>query len=707
MNRNTIVYSKWTFTDDDIHSGNMYLAMALMSDALEANTFTATVECADRSIINFERNTPLTYSYKGQQRGIFYVQSITRDGPTTYTISATSAIGLLIESLHYGGIYTGQTVAEVLPSICGTVPYVIKTNLRDIALYGWLPVASSRDNLSQVLFAIGASIRTDLDGVLHIETLWDGIVGNIGKDRLYSGAQVNYDAKVTQVVVTEHQYMEGGDEENLFEGTAAEGDIITFDEPMYDLTPSGLTILESGANYAKVSSGSGTLTGKKYIHNTREVVRDVSQAKEPNVKTVTEATLISLVNSVGVAERLANYYQWTETIESGVIYQGELPGNRANTWNPYDSEAVTACLESADITLSNTLKAEETMLVGFAPPKYEQIVTYDERVVLTSAGSWTVPDGVTQVRAVLIGGGNPGENGQAGTSNITTSKRWYNQQSYTTPSSSGKPGGAGGAGGQGGKIYEETIDVTPGQQITYSAGTGGTSSTTPTESTFGDLSSGSGSSSSLGYTDIITGETYARAGADGIDGGAGGNYGNRGESVNGFSGGSPRSGSSIMLIGSSISDYFNVSWNGSGGGGASATQRGQTGVLFSANASGRTSSGEFEGATSVDSEGYGAGGDGGPGADGIAYGDGGEGGHGGGGAGGFGSATVSAKSNATMTQGTFTGTWITGGSGGSGGAGAPGCIILYYGVQETVPSGPFVDKNDKTFLDKFGRLIVV
>ena len=51
MNRNTIVYSQWTFTDDDIHSGNMYLAMALMSDALEANTFTATVECADRSII--------------------------------------------------------------------------------------------------------------------------------------------------------------------------------------------------------------------------------------------------------------------------------------------------------------------------------------------------------------------------------------------------------------------------------------------------------------------------------------------------------------------------------------------------------------------------------------------------------------------------------------------------------------------------------
>ena len=129
--------------------------MPLMSDSLEANTFSATVECSDKAILNFERNTPLTYFNRGVQRGIFYVQSVTREGPTIYTISATSAIGLLIEGLHYGGIYTGQTVTEVLPSICGTVPYVVKTNLRDIALYGWLPIAFPRDNLAQVLFTIG------------------------------------------------------------------------------------------------------------------------------------------------------------------------------------------------------------------------------------------------------------------------------------------------------------------------------------------------------------------------------------------------------------------------------------------------------------------------------------------------------------------------------------------------------------------------
>ena len=744
MNRNTIVYSQWTFTDDDIHSGNMYLAMALMSDALEANTFTATVECADRSIINFERNTPLTYSYKGQQRGIFYVQSITRDGPTTYTISATSAIGLLIESLHYGGIYTGQTVAEVLPSICGTVPYVVKTNLRDIALYGWLPVASSRDNLSQVLFAIGASIRTDLDGVLHIETLWDGIVGNIGKDRLYSGAQVNYDAKVTQVVVTEHQYMEGGDEESLFEGTAAEGDIITFDEPMYDLAPTGLTILESGANYAKVSAGTGTLTGKKYIHNTREVARAVSQANEPNVITVTDATLVSLVNSVAVAERLVNYYQWTETIESGVVYDGELPGNRSNAWHPYDEEVVSGCLESADINLSNTLRAEERILIGYVPPKFEEVITYDEHELLTGTGTWTVPDGVTEVRIVLIQGGQAGYSGANGTGGggSSISDTETNRTKVPSPSTgksvsasanasrsgaSAGNGGDGGQGGSGGKVLQTTISVSPGQGIAYACGNGGVSGgATGGETTFGSLSSSDGGSLPYGYTDIVTEITYAVPGIAGEPGADGGSNGSPGEDAGSVSGGTgissrswERTGRS-SLRGRKTSAEYSFSHGGMGGGGAggaSGKTNGSVGRNAAFGGESYASNGDMSGSATLKQNRGGAGGDGANGESGATYGCGGAGGGGGGGGGAAGNASVSTSVTSTFSievSGSVSATATVappragaGGSGGSGGSGASGCIILYYGAQREVDSGPLVTADNTVFLDKLGRLIVV
>lgn len=754
MNRNTIVYSQWTFTDDDIHSGNMYLAMALMSDALEANTFTATVECADRSIINFERNTPLTYSYKGQQRGIFYVQSITRDGPTTYTISATSAIGLLIESLHYGGIYTGQTVAEVLPSICGTVPYVVKTNLRDIALYGWLPVASSRDNLSQVLFAIGASIRTDLDGVLHIETLWDGIVGNIGKDRLYSGAQVNYDAKVTQVVVTEHQYMEGGDEESLFEGTAAEGDIITFDDPMYGLTPSGLTILESGANYAKVSAGTGTLTGRKYIHNTREVARAVSQANEPNVITVTDATLVSLVNSVAVAERLVNYYQWTETIESGVVYDGELPGNRSNAWHPYDEEVVSGCLESADVNLSNTLKAEERLLVGYVPPP-PAIGYIDQRVVLTGSGSWPIPAGMTQVRYVLIGGAQGGKAGKKGGDGDDRSFTYSHTSLSVTYSYRGYgpgPGGDGGLGGDpghGGRVYQGVLDVTGLTALTYSCGVGGTGANydannpdaegaegTPT--TLNGISSEAGTYSDVGYLDIITGETYATLGQQGIAGGRGGGYSGNEQIDNSNLG--------IWTAGESIVDEDGVTWNpgetnyfeddptrldgkegsasfngnlrdGTAGAGwcyamGSGPAAGENGITTSGASYNVYRNDDHTVITAWARQAPGS-----KGADATKVpakannGKGGRGGYGGGGGSSSSYAWYYTGSHdppvGSYNTNLYSASSGVGGAGSKGGDGGDGLIILYYEIPEDIQSGPIKDKNGKVLLDKLGRLMVV
>lgn len=699
--------------DNRIESANLFEETSLVQDDLAYNTLSASLFSTSRAVLDTPYGAAVQFYRNGSLHSTFYKEAVKRTGPNTYSLSAVSRVGLLERMEHRGGIYTGQTAGEVICGICGSVPVQVKSSLEGMKLYGWLPYvkppdSSARDNLAQVLFAIGASVKTDLHGNLRVEGLWNGMTGTVSRERVYSGGNVEYGEKYTAVSVTEHQYIQGTEEAQLFEGTAQEGDLITFDEPMHSLKATGFSILDSGANYARVSAGTGTLTGKKYIHNTRQVIKALGAAQAENVKAVNDATLVSLVNSDAVANRLAAYYQCEEIIDVPVVAQRETPGDVLQVYHPYDRKMVPACLQSADISLSNTLKAQEKLLVGFVPPKYEQIVTYDQRELLTGSGTWAVPEGVTKVRAVLIEGGHAGENGQAGESNIVTTERWYNQQSYTTPSSGGKSGGIGGTGGLGGKVYEASIEVTPLSQIVYSTGNGSSSADIqPTESIFGAISSESGSSSPLGYTDIITGETYARAGLDGIDGGAGGNYGQQGESVNGNRGGYARSGKDIFLTSSTIKDYFNVSWNGSGGGGASATSVGESGVLFSASASGRISSGHLTGATTIDDEGYGSGGNGGPGKSGENYGDGGGGGHGGGGAGGFGSATVSARSNATMTQGNFAGTWISGGKGGTGGAGGPGCIILYYGIQKVIRSGPIAARDGKFLLDRHGRRIIV
>lgn len=729
IERNVIVYDQWTFRDDDIHSGNIYLATSLMSDTLEANTFSATVECIDREILDFERNAPLTYYHRGVQRGIYYVQSITRVGPTTYTISATSAIGLLIEGLHYGGIYTGQTVAEVLLSICGTVPYVIKTNLREIALYGWLPIASPRDNLAQVLFAVGAVIKTDLDGVLHIEGLWDGISGTLGRDRMYMGPSVDYEAKVTQVVVTEHQYMEGGDQKDLFEGTAQDGDLITFDEPMYDLQAEGITILESNANYARVSAGSGTLTGRTYIHNTRQITQNVLQANEPNVKTVTEATLVSLVNSLAVAQRVANYYRSVQTINTPAVYQGESPGDLLSTWHPYDREAVSACMESADINISNTVRATESLLVGFLPIQIEEGGLVNTVEIISQSGTWTVPDGVTEIRAVLISGGQGGQGGTGGNGCAFTTGHAKDGSTIGPVDSDGigASGGQPGNPGMGGRVYIAEMSVSPGQQISVSIGSGGSggaggaggprSSNSPgsasssdgspgtdgaegNETTFGSLSSNSGTSSSAGFVEVISGTVYAAQGESGLPGGhGGGTYGGpaQGESLYGQSGGLPggtRSGSNYTAQG--------------GGGGGSA---------YGADGNHGTSAAYYHDNVTIDGSGpytlyhVGVGGNGADAAKAVAasvFGTGGQGGHGGGGAGNVGGG----YGRGDYAVGVFTNTQTStarsnGGNGGDGGDGAPGCVIVYYSLPVVAESGPIVTSQNKYFLDKYGRKVVV
>lgn len=548
--KNKIIYDGRTFTTLDIKSCSLHLASSLLSSQLEANTLTAVVKSEDKSLTEFTRNTPLYYYHRGRLVCISYVQTVDRIGPNKYKFYGTSAIGRLIEQPHRGGVYTGQTAEEVIAGICGTIPFELKGNIRETKLYGWLPYAdppkrSARDNLSQVLFAIGASLRTDLDGVLRIENLWDGLSGSIGKQKIYTGANVSYKSPVSSVSVKEHQYAKGGEEAKLFEGVTQEGDVITFSEPMHTLTASGFTILESNANYAKVSAGSGVLTGRKYVHNTRQVTRSVGRGRAgdgENVRTVTDATLVSLANSSAVAERMANYYQCSETIMCDVVLDWQLPGDVISAYHPYDKTTVSACIESLDINMSGTLKAKAAALVGFTPMQIESSGYLNNRVMLTGSGEWVPPAGVTRVHYVLFSGAQGGQAGEKGGDSGSAKSHNYTHTSsisgkvtlkaaYRLWGAGGK-GGSGGLGGKGSKILEGDIEITPGQALSYSSGVGGIGATFSaeepkegaegTDTVFAEFSTAQGTyPPASGWQDPFTQEIFAKTGPNGLPGGDG------------------------------------------------------------------------------------------------------------------------------------------------------------------------------------------
>lgn len=612
-------------------------------------------------------------------------------------------MGALTGMVHAGGIYTGQTVEEVVKEICGNIPSLIKSVYAGVKLYGWLPYAdgkerSARDNLAQVLFAIGAYLRTDLNGFLRIEPLWDGTASLIDVDRSYTGGTVKYDSPISAVTVTEHQYVAGTEVKELFSGTAQNGDIITFSEPMHSLSTTGFTILESGANYAKISAGTGALTGKAYIHNTRLITQPVTAGAVENIKSVTDATLVSLVNSYAVAKRLADYYRCRETITNDIVSGHEKPGHVVSVYHPYDKKMVSACIQSLDTTMSATLKSSMEALVGFTPAQPESAEYFDERVLLTGSGTWTPPEGAEALTVVLIGDGQDGTAGQNGEGVALTGQTIPNTCSGSFPSAPAGKGGKAGAPGSGGKIFQITIDITPGMSFSYATSQNG-------EAVFGSHSSAEGSASASGYYDDVTGKTYARQGAVGYDGGDGGAPGASGGSAAGYKGGYGYKPAeyTMRMTEDNIRYTQTFKHQGIGGPGAAMGTEVTWGpAVFSVGLPTFIPNieikGSAPGASAV------------PGADGENYGDGGGAGHGGGGAGGIGSCSISMSPTPPSTQHqsiNFSGDLQRGGSGSKGGKGQPGCIILFYGKKKTIKSGPLVQKGGGLFFDRLNKLFIV
>lgn len=712
MGTNKILYLDKVFTATDVKSGNMYQARSPIAASQEIDTFSFDVYSENTTLTEFIRNTPLTYFHNDEQMGIYYVQKISRKSINTYHFACTSTVGLLDETYHDGGIYTGETVREVCTDICSPLTCYVKSNIANIKLYGWLPIATRRENLAQVLFAVGATLKVDYNGAIRIEGLWDGQSSEITASEMYAGGSVEYATPVTEVIVTEHAYSQSATETTeLFKGTTSAGDKITFDEPCYDLAASGFSILASGANWATVSAGSGALTGKKYTHVTRQVMQQIKPktrelvTQSDNTVKVENATLVSLVNATAVAERLAEYYSHNERINYKIAVKRETPGDVVKIAHPYGG-TVSGCIESADITVSGKLAAEESVLIDYFPPDIGVQEYYDTVEVLTQNGTWTVPENVTSARIVLIGGGSGGSSGCEG----------EDGKSVHGGGAGGK-GGVAGAGGAGGKVYSVEMDVTPGTNYAVQIGAGGkggvysadgsVAGTSGVQTKFGSLSSENGSSSDIGFADPVNNQFYAQAGDDGIKGGDGGNGGEANYTSNdskvragkdggnalGYAGGKGASGSAAKYDG-----QIGVSGGGGGGGAAmgNAGGDGNTGRLEWTNFSLPEYTGQGWLAKG------GAGGSGGnatiiPNTP-TMLGSGGGGGHGGGGGGGGG---------LTQAVSTWSHSGGSGGSGSSGGDGAPGCVLIYYRVYRASSSGRFITRDGKGFNEKFTRKVVV
>lgn len=128
---------------------------------------------------------------------------------------------------------------------------------------------------------------------------------------------------------------------------------------------------------------------------------------------------------------------------------------------------------------------------------------YQGREVITTPGTWKAPAGKNSLRVILVGKGGDGTRGQDGT--------W-------------DAAGADGVDGLGGLVWAGTININDGQEFPVTFGE---------DTTFGAYSSANGKRYENGYTDVASGDSFARTGvakprAGTGDGGAKGTGGTQG-----------------------------------------------------------------------------------------------------------------------------------------------------------------------------------
>ena len=481
--------------------------------------------------------TPVRWTNNGRLIAAFYLKSVDRVGRYLWKITACSGVGVLDKSDHVGGIYTGQTVSAVLSEIIGSAfPYTVAPALADQQVYGWLPYDTARNNLHQLLFALGASMRRDANGEAQFVFLSAAAPQPVDDSRVTFGGSVLYETPATRAEITEHAFFEtAGDEvvtlyDNTGAGsTPASNTPVRFDSPMHDLSVTGtLTIDSSGVNYAYVS-GVGTLAGKAYTHTMRIVAQDAEGATgEPNVKHVDDYTLVSLANSLNVSKRVLSYYQAARTVSAALTLNGERCGDILSLADPY-FDPITAFLESISVNASTTLWGPAKLVENYTPGNQGNNVTGSRS--LQGSGTWTSPvTGILQY--VLISGGQGGSAGNPGEAApmpaISSYSSDWTRAYYLHPSrAKGGKGGLPGTPGAGGRVLTGSMSVTEGQQISFACGVGGAGEvygsgvghgSDGTDTTFGALSTAGASALPSGFYDPITGERYGAPGESGIAG---------------------------------------------------------------------------------------------------------------------------------------------------------------------------------------------
>lgn len=189
------------FEENELRSVDLLEDISLTSEELKINTLDFVLN--NKALIDFifQKKQPLTLTRNGVLIGTFFVESSKRKSKTLYEISAVDYIGVMDKIPFDGGTYSNETVANLVASIMGNIPYELDENLANKTLSGTLEPCTRREALLQVTFACCAIVDTSRSDKVKIYEKDVSVKSQI-MDGVYTGETFDFEDEITEIRLT-------------------------------------------------------------------------------------------------------------------------------------------------------------------------------------------------------------------------------------------------------------------------------------------------------------------------------------------------------------------------------------------------------------------------------------------------------------------------------------------------------------------------
>ena len=310
------------------------------------------------------RNQQMIVIANEKEFGTFFLQfpwkDVHSDG-TVIDFQAVDAIGIMDKYQFWGNVYSDtpiETVISQLFTICfptQLIRYVIDPAFAGKLISGYIPICTCREALQYICFAIGAiadDSRRDYVWIYPPDTILNH---KLEPHHVYRSPEISPTTYYSGVDVVAYEYIPSEETVEAHNSILAAGrHIIKFSEPLYNLTISGGTIIESTANHAVInvsSDGEVILSGNIYNVNMPvfQSRQEVVAGEVENIKIYDNCTLMSPKDAQAAAERLYNYLSQRTQFSGDVRLEENEPGYLIQV--PTIRYPISGTIEQLDINL--------------------------------------------------------------------------------------------------------------------------------------------------------------------------------------------------------------------------------------------------------------------------------------------------------------------------------------------------------------------